>query len=138
MKGPRASLATPEAVMNAHGGELTFWLAWLSDELKPELCDWFREQARQDPGLRKNLESIDQQSAREQFRSALEATNCLTPRWGPRSGEEEPLTNFAVSDTGAEAPPTRSLPPDRPETTRGEGPALFDWQAAAPRRRMKA
>lgn len=98
MIGPKANLTTPQAVMSDHGGELTFWLAWLSGELVDDLCDWFRLQAHTEAALRKDLASIDQPAAREQLRNALEATNYVTPRDGVRKAGVEPLTGFALKD----------------------------------------
>jgi hypothetical protein len=123
MQGPRANLTTPQAVMCEHSGELTFWLAWLADELHADLRAWFREQAGHDPVLRKDLESIDQPAAREQLHNALEATNYLTPRdAGPDGGAE--LTGLALKEGAtAETVRERAPPSDaRRRATRDAGP----------------
>src|SRR5262245_33350848 len=100
MKSPPANLTTPQAVMRSHGGELTFWLAWLSDELHAETRSWFREQARRDPVLLKDLESIDRPVAREQMRNALEVTNYPARDEGNTPGGTE-LTGMVLKDEAA-------------------------------------
>jgi hypothetical protein len=83
---PRSPLASPRAVITAHGGELAFWLAWLRGELEEDLQGWFRQQAESDTELRQDLRSIEQphgagystRSARAEIRNALEAVNYLT------------------------------------------------------------
>lgn len=116
MKGPRASLTTPQAVMADHGGELHFWLAWLSGELNRDLEVWFREQAPRDPGLKRDLESIDRPAARVYLHDALEATNYLAPYDPSIPGTAtvlpglEALTGVAV---GGDEPVAAALGPGR-------------------------
>jgi hypothetical protein len=84
--------------MRDHGGEATFWLAWLADELSAELCAWFRAEARRDPALGKDLESVDQPAARAQLRNALEATNYLAVRDPGAAASGEELTGLALKE----------------------------------------
>jgi hypothetical protein len=104
MTGPRANLATPQKVMREHGGELSFWLAWLSDDLDADLKAWFRRLTGPDPRLRRDLEAIDAPGGPEQLRHTLEATNYLAPR-DPSAPLTLPpadsLTSFAVKDSAA-------------------------------------
>src|SRR5262249_31355649 len=88
----------PQAVMRDHGGEVTFWLAWLADELHADLRAWFREQARRDPALGRDLESVDQPAARVQVRDALEATNYLAPHDPGEAAAGEELTGLALKE----------------------------------------
>lgn len=128
MNGPRANLTTTQAVMSAHGGELTFWLAWLSEEIKPEVRDWFRAQAACDPTLRQHLESVDHKPAREQLQLALEATNYLTPRTDADEAGFEPMTDIALES---------DLSDSSAHLKQDEISAVLDWGLAYPSHRRR-
>jgi hypothetical protein len=77
MRRQRNSMATRRAIYDDHGGEMRFWLAWVQGDIDEAVRAWFRTQARHDPALREDLESLDAASARDDVRRALEATNYL-------------------------------------------------------------
>ncbi len=77
MIGQRSSLATRQAIYDDHGGEMRFWLGWVQGEIDGAVQDWLRTQARHDPALRQDLDSLAAPAARDDVRRALEATNYL-------------------------------------------------------------
>ncbi len=79
MTRQRNGLATRRAIYDDHGGELRFWLGWVQGQLDGSVRDWLRTQARHDPALRQDIDSVDAPAARQDVRRALEATNYLTP-----------------------------------------------------------
>lgn len=105
MNRQRQRLATPHQVIERHGGELPFWMAWTHGELDAELQAWFRQQAATDPQLHDDLGSIEQpdgngvstQAVRDLVRHTLEATNYLVEDF-----PEEP-TNLAMGSSSSAA-----------------------------------
>ncbi|HEY7310292.1 MAG TPA: hypothetical protein VH643_13090 [Gemmataceae bacterium] len=103
----RSDLASPRTVIQAHGGEVTFWLAWLRGELDDDLQAWFRHQAEKDAELRQDLRSIEQphgagystRSARAELRNALEAVNYLTENHGGDPAARPALLAFEEVQT---------------------------------------
>jgi hypothetical protein len=101
----RDSLATRRAVFDDHGGEMRFWLAWVHGEIAGPVQDWLRGQARRDPALHEDIDSID--AARPDVVRALEATGYLAPRPAsapPRSAPAEDLdevTNLVLQRRAA-------------------------------------
>ena len=121
-----SDLASPRTVIEAHGGEVTFWLAWLRGELDDDLQAWFRQQAEKDAELRQDLRSIEQphgagystRSARAELRNALEAVNYLTENHGGVAAARPALLAFeevqtetdlamAVQSSGRKVAPAR-------------------------------
>jgi hypothetical protein len=74
----RDSLATRRAIFDDHGGELRFWLGWVHGEIAGPVQDWLRSQARHDPALQEDIDTID--AARRDITLALEATGYLAAR----------------------------------------------------------
>jgi len=74
------SLATRRAIFADHGGEMPFWLAWVHGEIDGAVQDWVRTQARHDPALQQDLDSIEAPAARAHVARALEATGYVTPK----------------------------------------------------------
>ena len=96
------SLATRRAIFEDHGGEMPFWLAWVHGEIDGSVQDWVRTQARHDPALQQDLDSIEAPAARTRVAHALEATGYLTPKSagagsGPAMVEDlEEVTNLVT------------------------------------------
>jgi hypothetical protein len=113
----RDRLATPQAVIDDHGGEVQFWLAWINGELEAELQTWFRQQAAQDAVLARDLRSVEQsaggsfstQAARELLGAALEGHGYLVEA----GGSEQGFTDIAVTEDMNDATDTDSGEPSR-------------------------
>src|SRR5262245_14633953 len=79
-------LLTLQAVIEDHGGALTFWLAWIHGEVEPQVQDWVRTLAGQDSELRRDLDSVDAPAARNSLRYALQAHDLLAEATRPSVG----------------------------------------------------
>lgn len=112
MTRQRNSMATRRAIFDDHGGEMRFWLGWVHGEIAGPVQDWFRTQARHDPALQQDLDSIDAPAARRDVRHALETTNYLTPKVpapaGPRpslADDLDDVTNLVLQERSATRQP---------------------------------
>jgi hypothetical protein len=119
MTRQRNSLATRRAIYDDHGGEARFWLAWVHGEIDGAVRDWFRTQARHDPALQQDLESVDLPAARQEVCRALEATGYLTPHTTPVAraviaDDLEEVTNLVLEERAAPRPPAPRLPSPAP------------------------
>src|SRR5437879_1324661 len=121
----RRPLATPQGVIEDHGGTVPFWMSWIQGDLDSELQAWFREQAAGDAELRKDLQSIEQkagagfttQTAREIVGNVLEASSYLVAVEAAEA--EEGVTDVALTeeegaDSGPAALPQRLREKVRP------------------------
>jgi hypothetical protein len=105
------SLATRRAIYQDHGGELRFWLAWVHGEIDGAVQDWFRTQARHDPALQQDIDSIDVPAARHDVRQALLASGYVTPAAAPSAESRtavvedlDDITNHVLSGRSAPRP----------------------------------
>ncbi|HKI34195.1 MAG TPA: hypothetical protein VKA46_20250 [Gemmataceae bacterium] len=110
MTRQRNSLATRWAIYDDHGGEARFWLAWVHGEIDGSVQDWFRTQARHDPALQQDLDSLDGPAARHDLARALEATGYLTPHATTASRptvveELDEVTNLVLPERSAPRAP---------------------------------
>lgn len=118
----RISLASPQAVINDHGGDAAFWRGWALGELDPDVQAWVREQAKGNAALRKDLLSIEPslvgstKAAHAEVNNALEADRYLAdgarllPLYPGENGEEA-ITDIALIE--GKPPGARSGGPPR-------------------------
>lgn len=110
-------------VQSDYGGEGPFYVAYLRRRVAGAVRRRFRELAANDPLLQADLDSVEQPGAVEDYRTALELRNYLTPD-SPLS-EEESITALSL------APEQRTWveegePPPRVELRQLVRDALFD------------
>jgi hypothetical protein len=122
----RDSLATRRAIFDDHGGELRFWLGWVHGEIAGPVQDWFRSQARHDPALQEDIDTID--AARHDITLALEATGYVTPRAAttasrPEAEDLEALTGLVSQRRGGTRRRARDLGVMTPLVGKREQPA---------------
>jgi hypothetical protein len=130
----RLPLATPGAVIEDHGGDIAFWLAWIIGELDGGVQTWFRRQAKQARELADDLGSIEQpvgrtfsvRAARELIASALESYNYLVASSCGQPDKAEEFSHVARHDADPSAlGGSRQAPGGQPHSRCLLRPALF-------------
>ena len=124
-------LATRRAIFADHGGEMPFWLAWVHGEIDGAVQDWVRNQARHDPALKQDLDSIEAPTARSQVtrrpgghrvhdaeaarpgrvaRRRWSKTSTTSPTWSSK-GRESPVRQPRSAPLSGRRAASRGSPP---------------------------
>jgi hypothetical protein len=88
-------------VIDDHGGDVSFWLAWIYDKLDSAVKPWLRQQGAKDTALRRDLASVEQ-PAQELVQVALESQAYLAAIDPPGIPDDSTFTDATAGDRATE------------------------------------